>query len=129
MNVCQHGAGHARRTGPATTALVVFFALLVLLLCVVGPAAAYVPGKLVWTRTTGTAAHERGFDAIAKAPNGQFYGVGWVGTGAPRAMTSWSSSTPPQARPSGPGPGTAEAAPAPTTGPTTPSATPRATSG
>ena len=81
MNVLQHGAGHVRRTRPVTAALVVFFALLVLLLCVVGPAAAYVPGKLVWTRTTGTAAHERGFDAIAKAPNGQFYGVGWVSTG------------------------------------------------
>ena len=49
-----------------------------------GPATAYLQGKVVWTQASGTATHERGFDAIAKAPNGQFYGVGWVSTGGAR---------------------------------------------
>ena len=81
MNASLYRAGGGRRIRPSTTVLLVCCALLVLLLCLAGPAAAYVPGKLVWSKTTGSAAHERGFDAIAKAPNGQFYGVGWVSTG------------------------------------------------
>ena len=81
MNASLYRAGGGRRVRPSATALLVCCALLVLLLCLAGPAAAYVPGKLIWSKSTGTAAHERGFDAIAKAPNGQFYGVGWVSIG------------------------------------------------
>jgi hypothetical protein len=85
MNASLHRAGGGRRIRPSATSIVVLFlAALVLLLCVAGPAAAYVPGKIVWTRLTGSSAHERGLTSVAKAPKGHFVAAGWVHTSAAR---------------------------------------------
>jgi hypothetical protein len=83
MEASASGAGGSRRnhlSGARLAALAM--AAVVVALMLAASAQAYVPGKLVWARTSGTAAHERGFNAIAKAPNGQFYGAGWVHTSA-----------------------------------------------
>ena len=83
MEALQSGAGGSRRThlsGARLAALALAAVIVALMLA--ASAQAYVPGRLVWARTSGTAAHERGFSAIAKAPNGQFYGAGWVETSA-----------------------------------------------
>ena len=45
-------------------------------LVLTAPAFGYVSGKRVWVSTSGTKAHERWFDAIARAPNGAFYAGG-----------------------------------------------------
>ena len=84
MNVLQHGAGHARRIRPVATGLVILLVPLVLLLCVAGPAAAYVPGKLIWASSTGARGHDRWNVAIAKAPQGMVYTAGGVTIGGAR---------------------------------------------
>lgn len=70
----------ARRRHHRTSLHVCAVSLLsvVVALVVAAPAMGYVPGKRVWLRTSGTAAHERSFGAIAKGPNGVFYAAGYV---------------------------------------------------
>jgi hypothetical protein len=53
----------------------IVFALLVMLI-VTASASGYVSGKRVWVKTSGTKAHERWFDAVAKGPGGAFYAGG-----------------------------------------------------
>jgi len=83
MEALQSGAAESRRTHLSGVRLAALaLAAVIVALMLAAAAQAYVPGRLVWARTSGTAAHERGFSAIAKAPHGQFYGAGWVETSA-----------------------------------------------
>lgn len=49
---------------------------LLMVLIVTAPAFGYVSGKRVWVKTSGTQAHERWFDAVAKGPSGAVYAGG-----------------------------------------------------
>ena len=75
-------AGSARRTRPTGAAGIILLAALTLLLCAAGPAAAYIPGTLVWASRTGAAGHYRFYNAVAKAPSGMVYAAGAVDNGA-----------------------------------------------
>jgi len=65
---------HVPLTFARVCGLMALTILATLVLC--APAFGYVSGKRVWVKTSGTKAHERWFDAIARAPKGAVYAGG-----------------------------------------------------